>query len=422
MCDTFTFREKSSTSRLWFGKNSDREPNEAHEVVFTKGTAYPNNETVKCTYIEIPQVKETYDVLLCKPVWMWGAEMGINSHGVSIGNEAVFTRGKTPREPALTGMDLLRLGLERSTSAREALDWMILLLEKFGQGGNCGYNHPFYYNNSFLITDRKESWILETIEKNWAAKRFESTAAISNSLTLKGNWDEASRGFLNAQDLAAENSDPLVTLFSQAVRRRECVLDGLAGVKVSDDIKAAFKVLRSHGGHVEIPVDSLTANTVCMHAGFGPIRIDQTTGSMVVDYSGEVPVVWVTGTSAPCLSVFHPVLLSDYSVDTVISSQDEWLDNEIFHRKMLLLPEELLSEFSLGRDKIESELIDKMGDTARCKPDELMKITTDCNENRKAFLKNWLKKISTLKGLRGHILYRAAWNKFNREANIRITL
>ncbi|GAI09760.1 unnamed protein product [marine sediment metagenome] len=34
-------------------------------------------EKVKCTYIEIPQVKNTYEVILAKPFWIWGCEMDV---------------------------------------------------------------------------------------------------------------------------------------------------------------------------------------------------------------------------------------------------------------------------------------------------------------------------------------------------------
>ena len=34
---------------------------------------------LQCTYIEIEQAAETLAVVLSKPAWMWGAEMGANS-------------------------------------------------------------------------------------------------------------------------------------------------------------------------------------------------------------------------------------------------------------------------------------------------------------------------------------------------------
>ena len=79
---------------------------------------------------------------------MWGAEMGANEHGVVIGNEAIFAKAK-PAKTGLTGMDLLRLALERSASADEALETITSLLGTHGQGGSGGYGHPFYYHNSY---------------------------------------------------------------------------------------------------------------------------------------------------------------------------------------------------------------------------------------------------------------------------------
>lgn len=62
----------------------------------------------QCTYIQIPQVEYTHGVVLSKPAWMWGAEMGANDQGVCIGNEAVWTRETVDAGEALLGMDLVR--------------------------------------------------------------------------------------------------------------------------------------------------------------------------------------------------------------------------------------------------------------------------------------------------------------------------
>lgn len=66
---------------------------------------------------------------------MFGAEIGINEYGVVIGNEALLTK-INPKKSALTGMDLLRLGLERSQTAKDARDTIIQLLEKYGREEN----------------------------------------------------------------------------------------------------------------------------------------------------------------------------------------------------------------------------------------------------------------------------------------------
>ncbi|MCK4472251.1 MAG: C69 family dipeptidase, partial [Anaerolineae bacterium] len=126
---------------------------------------------VKCTYIEIPQVEETYEVLLSRPFWMWGCEMGVNECGVAIGNEAVFTKEPYGKQPGLIGMDFIRLALERADTARRALDVIVDLLGTWGQSGNCSLHHKLYYHNSFIIADPGEAWVLETVAKFWAAER-----------------------------------------------------------------------------------------------------------------------------------------------------------------------------------------------------------------------------------------------------------
>ena len=89
---------------------------------------------VQCTYIRIPQVKHTHAVLLSKPFWMWGAEMGVNEHGLAIGNEAVFTKIPYQKSDALTGMDLLRLALERAATASQAVTTITDLIETLWAG------------------------------------------------------------------------------------------------------------------------------------------------------------------------------------------------------------------------------------------------------------------------------------------------
>ena len=113
MCDTFiALGNSTKDGSVIFGKNSDRLISEAQLITFQTKQKHSPGETVKCSFIEIPQASETASVILSQPYWMWGAEMGANEYGVVIGNEAIATK-EPLNNNGLLGMDILRLGLER---------------------------------------------------------------------------------------------------------------------------------------------------------------------------------------------------------------------------------------------------------------------------------------------------------------------
>jgi len=90
-------------------------------------------------------------------------------------------------------MDMLRAALERAVTPREALQVIVDLLEQFGQGGNCASDgETMYYHNSFLIANADDAWVLETVDKQWAARQVKDVYSISNCLTLGNQWDMAS--------------------------------------------------------------------------------------------------------------------------------------------------------------------------------------------------------------------------------------
>ena len=379
MCDTMVVLGSASADGVTlFGKNSDRDPREAHEIVRIPATRHPLDATVRCTYIDVPQVAQTFEVLLCKPFWIWGAEMGANEHGVAIGNEAVFTKVLYDRSPGLIGMDFLRLALERSRTAREALDEITRLLATHGQGGNCGYPGKLFYHNSFLIADPREAWVLETAGREWAAERVQDVRSISNCITIGARWDLASQDLVN---YAVERrwcrsredfhfgrcySDFLYTRFSDA-RRRQCrSTELLAARKGRLSVEDLMRVLRDHGPAAEpdwTPARGLTGATVCDHAGFGPIRASQTTGSMVSHLAVDVQTHFVTGTAAPCTALFKPVWLGAGLPQTgpaPTAAYDEaslFWRHEALHRATLRNYAASLPRYAGERDALERQFV-----------------------------------------------------------------
>ncbi|MDT8272439.1 MAG: carcinine hydrolase/isopenicillin-N N-acyltransferase family protein, partial [Desulfomonilia bacterium] len=338
MCDTFAVRSfHQGTGRIIFGKNSDREPDETHCVVSIPRRTHNDGDVLTCTYIAIPQVRTTHAMVLSKPFWIWGAEMGVNEHGVVIGNEALFLNRKHDPSPGLIGMDLLRLALERSTDAHQAVQVIIDLLRTYGQAGPCGYrDRKFNYMNSFLIADRERIVVLETIGRDYAMKSYDNHAAISNCITLGRDWNESS---LQNQEDVGRFENRLMTFFAGSRTRRKEALDFIAGHSGQFSEREAFSLLRKH--YAACPNSGFNKD-VCMHARGPLIRRSQTTGSMVVCLEPKDRFrIFITGSSAPCLSTFKPCLPLSLPADLTrggasFSNDSYWWRHEVFHINVLM--------------------------------------------------------------------------------------
>lgn len=332
MCDTFIALGPVTRNRTTIlGKNSDREPDEAQAITRVPAKRHQPGKRLHCTYIEIPQATETHECILSKPFQMWGAEMGVNEWGVAIGNEAVFTRVKhKKRNDGLTGMDLLRLALERSHTAREATQVISSLLEQYGQDACGGYrNKSFFYDNSFIVADPNEAWILETVEREWAMKKVSDAASISNRLSLS-NADQFSsnamdharkNGWWNGRspfDFARSYSDKLYTWLGRASQRQDCTLKACEAQRGQLTVATAQQILQTHNLDDSVfKPRKATTGSVCMHRT-SLLNPSDTTGSMVAELRPNGPhTVWLTGTPHPCLSIYIPFFLGTASLERI---------------------------------------------------------------------------------------------------------
>jgi secernin len=326
-CDTLVaLPPATADGSTLLAKNSDRPALESQPLVQVPALRHRRGSRVRCQYVSIPQVRETHGFIGSQPYWLWGLEHGVNDCRVAIGNEAVFSRDP-PGEEALLGMDLLRLGLERSQTARQALEVMTGLLETHGQGGPGHPGTTFSYHNSFLIADPGEAWILETSRRQWAARQVEGVGSISNHLTIEDDWSLASR---DLEKYAVERGWWSATAgsgrfrFASAYRSTEVVpgrvsegrfARGCALLKEAEGRltpQHMMRFLRDHGESGTIlpeQRDRESANffTLCYHVD----PVERTTASMVARLRPQwdgLPDLWVS-LAAPCTGVFLPLYL-----------------------------------------------------------------------------------------------------------------
>jgi secernin len=313
MCDTLCV---VGDGRTLFGKNSDRPVREPQVVEAYAARAAGGR--LRAQYLELDDTGAG-SLLGSRPTWLWGFEHGVNEHAVAIGNEKVWTVDDPhDASPALIGMDLVRLGLERGTTADHALDVITRLLDEHGQGGSGEAHPPDPYWSSFLVADPRGAWVLETSGRTWAARRADDGAAISNRISLRDDWTRASDDVPAGADFDRwrDPRTPTGIADHRLAATRQCVAAGAAALTPADLVAT----LRHHGDRawgapgddpadVSLPPtgvhDDWSGVTVCMH-----VRDYQATNASIVaelSAGASAPLrAWVA-LGSPCASVYVPV-------------------------------------------------------------------------------------------------------------------
>jgi len=377
MCDTFFISSENSAEGFpILCKNSDRPIGESQGVIFISREDYEKKESfsgdreeIKVTYISVLRWVRRNDVVLGRPSWMWGAEMGVSSSGVAIGNEAIFTknlRGKRRvkgENNGLLGMDVLRIALESSRSSSEAVDTIIQYIEMFGQDVNSAFDKDFRYYNSFLVADKSNSaFYIETVGRYWAVKKLSEFYAVSNEMLIEDDYDRISDELITLKnqrnlgvlrdnknssgdsvkfgDRAKSKSesesekeaekikskmktksgdfnfkrnfeDRIYTFFTGASLRRRKVLDELEKRKKVSALDC-FEILKTHNfvlGKLKVlSIPSKNTSSLCMHSE-GFLSPTETANSMVAVLRDSIITAWFTGTPHACLSVFKPLFI-----------------------------------------------------------------------------------------------------------------
>ena len=333
MCDTWVaLKDATRNNTVLFAKNSDRPAGECQVLGYSPPRQPDSTRSVQCAYVSVDDAPGALATMGCRPYWCWGYETGVNEAGVVGGNTAIFTKSlhveETRRALGLTGMDLLRFGLERGASAEKAVEEIVALLERYGQWGSAvrGKDHAEgAYENAFLLADGKEAWILETSGRFWVARQADrGCLALSNQPTIRDRWTNTCP---HLQDMASvmgwwrpeDGPFDFARVFgdhehySRQVShiRWKRVLQLLDEQKGAIDEISAMRVLRDHlegtflGGpqfHPFLP----DFQTICMHDAPSGFTWGNTATSFIaeIDPAGSAPPrLWISY-QPPCTSAF----------------------------------------------------------------------------------------------------------------------
>lgn len=391
-CDTFVaLPDSTKGGQTLFAKNSDRTSDECQPLVQVPRAHHEPGSTVSCQFLELPQVEVTLGHLGSRPYWCWGYEHGVNEHQVVIGNEALASKFPEFQDHKLTGMDLVRLGLERGKTAAEAVDVLTSVISQYGQG--LFVNAPGWrmYDNGFIVADPREAYVIETAGHEWVVKRVDSALGISNVHSVGTDWYRLSP---SAETVAVKQGwwrpDSGRFDFAQAYcdypakepgrglqrRARSCtVLDQKNG---SVDVRTMMALAGDHsiGDSPGEPFQGTIPDTrsICMH--YGDNVEGNTAAGLVADLCADgsrLPVYWCCFYS-PCLGVYLPTFLEG-RVPTVLSIGDEeasddspwWLFRKISAavRNGSQIDEDAVSAVRTGWAGLQNELLRSAYDMAR---------------------------------------------------------
>ena len=323
-CDTVVALPNSTSNNITiFGKNSDRPKLECQPLVQIPRIKNKSKYT-QCQFVKIPSTEISYAHIGSKPFWCWGYEHGFNEYQVVIGNEGLGTHIPSSSSPKLIGMEIVRLALERSKNAKEAVKVITDLISTFGQGVFENDQNIRTYDNGYLIADPREAYIIETAGHEWAVKKVEDTEGISNIHSIETNWDKISDTAINTAKSLKLNIDSSKLNFAKTFCDYDSRYDGrgefrrlrsctyLQNLKGDITLKEIIFILKDHadGEKENIAQNFLDTRTICTHYP-DPDSDGNTAASLVSELHSDNTQLNIHWTSmySPCLGIFLPMFI-----------------------------------------------------------------------------------------------------------------
>jgi secernin len=307
-----------------FGQNSERTGRACPCLQVVRGRSFALGETVQTSSLQLPQPRQTWAVLGSRPHGAWGFQHGVNEHGVAVGRAPLRTRIKDAAL-GLRGTDLVRLALERSLTARQAVDLLTDLVSRHGQAPELGEAAD---GNVFLVADAAEAFAVEAAGCYWVYQEPREIRALGGLSTIRQDWSRIAPGL--SEHAIAEGwwpADGSKLDFAAAV----------APVPSGEDSPAALRrwghttlLLGEQNGHIDTAFlrRLLSDHPEGDDRRSGPSAADAlirrrprtghrddpsgaTAASLVVSLGpneGRLRVAWCAF-GPPCLSVYFPVFL-----------------------------------------------------------------------------------------------------------------
>jgi len=336
------------------GQNCDRPHRKCQPLSSTPGRALAAGEKVKTQYLEVPQVRQVYRVLASQPDGCLGYDYGLNEHQVAVAWTSLRPALPAPG-PGLTGPDLVRLVLERSRTALQAVEVAASLIERYGSDENHIAITSPEGDNAFLIADPKEAYAMESAGRHWVYQEVREVRASTNARVVRQDWDRISQGLAShAIEQGWWPGDGSKLDFAGALKE-----------DLGDQSDAMHRwgratlLLQEQNGHIDVPFLRILLSdhhveggasedgrglesdprSLCQHWGTDGNGTSASLISRLSSDPASLPMAWCAF-GPPCANVYFPIFL-DGDVPSALVEKGPEPEGNRFHLRVHFLMRQL---------------------------------------------------------------------------------
>jgi secernin len=369
-----------------FGVNVHRPVGDGIAVRLIQGQSFETGATLRTRFLELPQIRRTFTVLCVQPRDSGDALLGINECRLAVSCSDWQSRCQCDR-PGLLGSELVRLTLERSHSARHALEVLTDLVGRHGQGSFQGCPEGSTSDQIILVADPMDAFVIEAAGSAWAAQEIHEVRAASDVCVIHQDWcrlapglaDKAiSEGWWPADgsklDFAAAMCDAPMGKASALRRwgRATLLLEQQNGHFDSGCLR---RILADHYEGTRYEVDPMSGEAgvtaLCQHSGQGTGGVTAASAVAQLPRDADASCVLWMALGPPCIAVHFPLLLEG-ELPRVYGGEDSelWTRTQQLVRHLGKVPDRWLRvRETLGKlqTRFEQELEEYLAEAASLK-------------------------------------------------------